>query len=132
MIESVPGVLLSVEDARYALAAFDALLTDGRHPSARLGEFIARLRKTVASASDSATNTCVDVRKVGAQQDSSHHRPYDLVGSDEAAAILGCTQANVRDLGKRGRIPRYPAGGRWVYPAASVIALAERRAAKRS
>ncbi|MDC8982163.1 helix-turn-helix domain-containing protein [Mycobacterium marinum] len=130
-MERVDGVMISVADARYVLAALEALLT-GRSPSAQLSQFIGQLRKTVVRASDSGSDTSVDVRKLGLQQDSGHHGLYDLVDSGEAAAIIGCTSANVRDLGKRGRIPRYLAGGRWVYPVASVIAWAERKAAKRS
>jgi hypothetical protein len=132
VIERVNGVLLEAADARYLLDALDALLQDGRRPSPRLADFIARLRRTAGKLAPTQENTCADVSKVGAQQDSSHTALYDLVDSGEAAAILGCTSANVRDLARRGRLPRHRAGGRWVYPAASVEALAERRAAKRN
>ncbi|XTP37167.1 helix-turn-helix domain-containing protein [Mycobacterium sp. TJFP1] len=131
MIERVNGVLLEPDDARYLLDALDALLTD-RRPSPRLADFIARLRKTSVKADVSAPQTDVDVREVGNEEDSPHDRPYDLVTTGEAAAILRLTPGGVRDLARRGSIPAYRAGGRWVYPARSVVALAEQRAAKRS
>lgn len=130
MIERVNGVLLAPEDARYLLDALDALLSD-RRASPRLADFVARLRRSAGKLSSTQDDTCVDVSKVGAQRDSVHTATYDLVDSGEAARILGCTPANVRDLASRGRLPRYQAGGRWVYPARSVEQLAARRAAKR-
>ncbi|GAA2776916.1 helix-turn-helix domain-containing protein [Mycolicibacterium pallens] len=130
MIERVSGVLLGPAEAQYLLDAFDVLLLD-RHPTPPLADFIARLQR-VAKLALSQENTPPSARKVDAQQDSSHIAQYDLVGSREAASILGCTQSNVRDLARRGRLPRHRAGRGWVYPAASVVALAEKRAALRS
>jgi hypothetical protein len=129
VIERVAGVLLGPEDAQYLLAALDALLQD-RRASGKLTDFIARLRRaeTLASAQVIA---CADARKVDTQQDSDHLGLYDLVDTAEAAAILGCTPANVRDLARRGRLPRHRAGRGWVYPARSVVVLAEKRAAQR-
>lgn len=132
MIERVNGVLLEAADAQYLLDALDALLQDGRRPAPRLADFIARLRRSAEKLAPTQDDTCAHVRKVGVQQDSVHTALYDLVDSAEAAAILGCTPANVRDLARRGRLPRHRAGGRWVYPAASVVALAERRATRKA
>jgi Helix-turn-helix domain len=131
VIERINGVLLAPPDAQYLLDALDALL-QGRNPTPRLADFIERLRRIAGKLASTQENTCVGVRKVGAQRDSDHTALYDLVDSGEAAAILGCTPANVRDLARRGRLPRHRAGGRWVYPAASVEAFAAKRAAKRS
>lgn len=131
MIERVSGILLEPTDAQYLLDAFDALLGD-RRPSPRLADFLARMRRTAEKLAPAQDDTCVGARKFDAQQDSGHIALYDLVDSAEEAAILGCTQANVRDLARRGRLPRHRAGGRWVYPAASVAVLAERRAARRA
>ncbi|MDO0975989.1 helix-turn-helix domain-containing protein [Mycolicibacterium frederiksbergense] len=130
MIERVSGVLLHSDDARYLLDALDALLI-GRTPTARLGVFIERLRRNAEKLAPTQENTSLNARNVDLQQNSGHIAQYDLVDSAEAARILGCTPANVRDLARRGRIPRHRAGRGWVYPAASVVALAEKRAAKR-
>lgn len=130
MIESVRGVLLGAEDARFLVDALDALLVD-RRPSPRLADVIARLRRTAGKLASAQENTDAGARTFGAQQDSGHTAAYDLVDTGEAAAILGCTPANVRDLARRGRLPAHRAGRGWVYPARSVEVLAEQRAAHR-
>jgi hypothetical protein len=128
-------VLLDSNDAAYiaeALARFFSVLTEhGSRPSQQLAEAQAKLRKAAASASDSRTDASGCVRIVGGQQGSLHAGEYDLVDSVQAARILGCTAANVRDLGRRGRLPAHRAGGRWLYPASAVVSRAEEQAAKR-
>lgn len=128
-------VLLDSAEALYlseALARLcGALGEHGLRPSARLEALQDKLTKACASASDSGRDTCVGVREVGDGQVSGHAGAYDLLDSAEAAAILGCTPANVRDLARRGRLAAHRAGRGWVYPARAVIALAERRAASR-
>lgn len=136
MITGFRGVvLLDSNDAAYLTEALgrlsDALSGHGLRPSEQLVAFRSKLAKACASASDSGRNTDVDVRTVGAQQDSAHIALYDLVDSGEAARILGCTPANVRDLARRGRLPAHRAGRGWLYPAAAVVARSERQAAKR-
>ncbi|MFN6549497.1 helix-turn-helix domain-containing protein [Mycolicibacterium septicum] len=136
MITGFRGVvLLDSNDAAYLAAALgrlsDALAGHGLRPSEQLVALRTKLAKACASASDSTPDTCADIRTVGAQQDSQHTALYDLVDTDEAARILGCTPANVRDLARRGRLPAHRAGRGWLYPAASVVARAEHRAAKR-
>lgn len=123
-------VLVDGADAQLLLKMFDALRTRGPI-TALAADLEARLRKAVVRVSENTANTDVDVRKVDEQQDSGDIAPYDLVDTAEAARILGCTPGNVRDLARRGRIPRHRAGGRWVYPARSVVIRAERQAAKR-
>ncbi|AFM16989.1 hypothetical protein Mycch_2206 [Mycolicibacterium chubuense NBB4] len=130
MIDRVNGVVLEAVDAKYLLDALDVLL-QGRRASPRLADFIDRLRRTAEKLSPAQENTHATVREIGGPHDSGHAGLYDLVDSSEAARILGCTPANVRDLARRGRLPRHRAGGRWLYPARSVAALAERRAATR-
>lgn len=130
MIERVSGVLLDAAEAQFVLDALQALPA-GCRPSARLADVIGRLRRSVEKLSAAQENTCADVRKLDPQQDSGHIATYDLVDTGEAARILGCTPANVRDLARRGRIPAHRAAERWLYPARSVIVLAERRAARR-
>ena len=132
MITGLRGVvLLDGDDARYLLRVLDQFVSvhasQGLAPNETLKAAKAKLAKAVASASDSGRNACVDVRLLGDQQDSPHTKPYDLLDTGEAASILGCTPANVRDLARRGSLRGHRAGGRWLYPAASVVARAERR-----
>lgn len=133
MIERVTGVMLDADDARYALDAFDALLRD-RRPSARLADFIGRLRravKTGVSQPDSVVSAGEGARTVGTQPDSAHTAAYDLLDTAQAAAVLGISGNGVRDLIRRQVLPAHRAGGRWLLPAAPVIARAERQAARR-
>lgn len=126
MIERVAGILLAPTDAQYILDALDALLRD-RRPSPQLSVFIDRLRKTVAKSGVSNVGAGADARDVGVQPDSVDHAPYDVLDTDEAAAVLGITANGVRDLARRKAIPAHRAGGRWLYPAAAVVARAERK-----
>lgn len=133
MIPAVAGVLLTVDDARYALAAFDALLTD-RRASSQLDRFINELRKTVAKASVSTGVSGANARNndVHEHNESEAGRvtAYDLLDTTEAATILGITPNAARDLARRGRIPARRAGTRWLYPAGPVVERAERKAAR--
>lgn len=131
-IERVSGVLLEADDVAFLVRMFEQLPKHGIRITGTLAIFESKLRKACVDVSTRPDDTCVDVRKVDAQQDSGHFAMYDLVDSREAAGILGCTPANVRDLARRGRLPRRRAGRGWVYPAASVVALAEKRAARRA
>lgn len=136
MITGIKGVILiDTLDADYLVQTlnhdFAALAKQGLRPSERVMELHRCLTKAVANASDPAENACAHVSHVGTDADSSQTAPYDLVDTGEAARILGCTPANVRDLARRGRLRAHRAGRGWVYPAASVVALSERRAAQR-
>lgn len=135
MITGLRGVvLLDSEAAGYlaeALSRFFAVLSEhGSRPSAQLVDAQAKLRNAAVSASGSARNGSTSVSYVGGRRGSVHSGAYDLVDSGEAARILGCTPANVRDLARRGRLPSHRAGGRWLYPAAAVEQRAQ--AANRS
>lgn len=130
MIERISGVLIDEGDVDFLIRMFEQLPKHGIRVVGALAEFESKLRKACAHARHSDRDTLPDVRKVDSQPDSGHVALYDLVDSAEAARILGCTAANVRDLARRGRIPRHRAGRGWVYPAASVVALAEKRAAR--
>ncbi|WP_422748003.1 helix-turn-helix domain-containing protein [Mycobacterium sp. WMMD1722] len=126
MISRVEGVLLSAEDAQYAAEAFEQLLRD-RRPSAQLREFIDRLRKAGEKSGVSGGITVAGARIVGGQGVSAQYALYDLLDTGEAAKVLGITANGVRDLRRRGVLPGHRAGGRYFYPAAAVIARAERR-----
>ncbi len=39
---------------------------------------------------------------------------HDLLSSEEAADLLGCSPSNVRDLARRGALPAHRSGGRWL------------------
>lgn len=130
MIE-VRGVLLSPDDARFAVEAFAALLRD-RRPSAQLADFIERLQaRTDAATGVSGRGTGDHARNIAAQPGSPDYLPYDVLTSAEVAAIVGVSPNGARDLARRGRLAAHRAGGRWLYPAAAVVAYAERRAARR-
>ncbi|WP_205848862.1 helix-turn-helix domain-containing protein [Mycolicibacterium mucogenicum] len=64
------------------------------------------------------------------QCDAGQAAAYDLVDVKEAAGILGCSPANVRDLIARGRLAGHRAGRNWLLPARVVVERAERRAAR--
>lgn len=136
MIERVSGVLLDHADASYLAEAmhqvFGAMASCGLTPRPAWVSAQQKLAKACVGASESGRDTHADAREVGAQQDSTHTALYDLVDTNEAAKILGCTAANVRDLRRRKRIPAHHAGGRWVYPAAVIVARAEKQAARRA
>lgn len=125
------AVVLDASAASLLVEVLAVLPQHGLHPNARLADVESQLRKACANASEPPRNACADERMPGSQSGSPQTAMYDLVNSKEAAEILGCTAANVRDLARRGRLPRHRAGRGWVYPAASVVALAEKRATQR-
>jgi hypothetical protein len=125
VIQRFSGVLLTDDDARYLADVLDAACRSMR-PSPRVAQLTARLRKTV-SASASANKTA---NARANHDDPGEVRAHDLLTAGEAAAILGCTTANLRYLRARGHLPAYRAGGRWLYPAAPVVARAERKSAR--
>lgn len=133
MITGMRGaVVLDAPTAALLVAVLAELPQRGVHLNARLTDVQTQLRKACANASESRQNACADVRIPGAQPVSGQTAIYDLVNSREAAGILGCTAANIRDLARRGRLPRHRAGRGWVYPAVAVEALAAERAARRA
>jgi hypothetical protein len=105
VITRVTGVLLDADDARYLADLLDHLCITAR-PSARLAHVAARLRKSCDSLTPTQGNR---LRGVQPEPDASQHAPYDLVDTDEAARLLGCSPANVRDLIRRGA----PCSWRW-------------------
>jgi hypothetical protein len=125
VIQRFSGVLLTVDDARYLADVLDAACRVTR-PSPRVTQLAARLRKaagTSASANETASARANDA-------DPGEIRAHDLLTAGEAAAILGCSPANVRYLRAHGHLPAHSAGGRWLYPAAPVVGRAERKAAR--
>ena len=129
MIEKVSGVLLDAADADYlarALALFEEVLAkQGSRPSPRLVDLERRLSRASSDATRSTTSGYVSGAKDSADRDALS--AYEFVDTERAANILGCTPGNVRDLARRGRLPAVRSGGRWLYPAAAVVARAERQ-----
>lgn len=128
-IEKVSGVLLDAADADYlarALALFEEVLAkQGSRPSPRLVDLERRLSRASSDATRSTTG-----ENVSGATDSTQREvlsAYEFLDSERAADILGCTPGNVRDLARRGRIPAIHTHGRWLYPAAAVVARAERQ-----
>ena len=129
-IEKVSGVLLDAADADYlarAMKLLAALLEakQGSRPSPRLVDLERRLSRASSDATRSTTGGYVSGAKDSADRDALS--AYEFVDTERAANILGCTPGNVRDLARRGRLPAVRSGGRWLYPAAAVVARAERQ-----
>lgn len=128
-IERIAGVLLDPADADYlarALVLFEEVLAkQGSRPSPRLVDLERRLTRATSDATRSPTG-----ENVSAATDSTQREvlsAYEFLDSERAANILGCTPGNVRDLARRGRLPAVHTHGRWLYPAAAIVARAEHR-----
>lgn len=133
MISVKHGVLLDQAELSFVVGALDDLCRrisaePGHKPAVKLQQLTERLRKCAVNA----TNVTNGVTPVGDQQVSGHAGIYDLFDSAEAARVLGISAAGVRAAARRGRLSAHRAGGRWLYPAAMVVAHAEGRAAKHS
>ncbi|ORW02483.1 helix-turn-helix domain-containing protein [Mycobacterium kyorinense] len=131
MITAQHGLYLTVDDAAY-LADFLDHVCRSMRPSPRLADFARRLRKSCAALTPAQENGRNHLRGVHSELDVSDHAAYDLVDTDEAARLLGCSAANVRDLVRRGRLPARRAGNRWLLPARVVVERAERKAGRRA
>ncbi|MEC4763361.1 helix-turn-helix domain-containing protein [Mycobacterium sherrisii] len=126
-IGPVSGVLVDADDAAYLCRALELLpklfAAQGSRPTPRLEAVTDRLRKAVAAARKTDAHT----RPTAAHADWDDDMAYELLDSDAAAALLGCTPGNVRDLARRRSLPGRRVGGRWVFERTAV----ERRAAAR-
>jgi excisionase family DNA binding protein len=124
------GVILTDEEARYLADVLDAACRAMR-PSPRVADLARQLRRTVGTpaATNASANESANGRDT--QPDPGDIRGHDLLTAGEAARILECSTANVRYLRQRGHLPAHRAGSRWLYPAAAVVARAERQAARR-
>lgn len=131
MITAQHGLYLTADDAAY-LADFLDHVCRKMHPSPRLVDFARRLRKSCAALTPAQENGRNHLRHVHSEPEVSDHRAYDLVDTDEAARLLGCSAANVRDLIRRGKLPAHRAGRGYVLPARAVVERAERKAGRRA
>lgn len=136
MIARVSGVLLDADEADYVGRALDLLtrlLAEKQsHPSARLAAVTAKLRKSAENTHVSAQSVGETAREFAAQRNSVDAPTYAVMGTGDAARVLGITPNAARDLARRRRIPARRTGTRWRFDAAAVIVEAERRAARRT
>ncbi|WP_111512240.1 helix-turn-helix domain-containing protein [Mycobacterium kyogaense] len=119
------GVFLTLDDAEFLADLLDHVCRTAR-PSPRVSHLARRIRKSFDSLMPAQAN---HLRDVTSGYDPSNPRAYDVLDVSEAAHLLGCTPANVRDLIRRGKLPAHRAGNRWALPARAVVERAERRAA---
>lgn len=128
-VESVDGVLLGADEARFLVGALDTfgqvLAERGSRPSPKLVDLQRRLSRAVTDVTRRKAD--VGVSSAVPQPDWDASSAHEFLDSERAAAILGCTPGNVRDLARRGSLPAIHTTGRWLYPAAAVVERAERR-----
>lgn len=138
---AVRGVLLDPGEAAYVVKGLELLAkvlpANGSQPSPRLLAVTAELaRRTKAVSDGSVAVDTPNARGSGGCAPGPPEPPQDhrhaTVGTSEAARILGVSPSAVRQLAARGRLlgSERPAG-RWIHSAAAVVALAERKAARR-
>ncbi|WP_448440399.1 helix-turn-helix domain-containing protein [Mycobacterium paraintracellulare] len=112
-------------------------MCDGTNPaSARLAHLSKRLRQACVSLTPTQEKTGSDrrnhLRGVTFDLEPGDYVRYDVVETDEAAELLGCSAANVRDLIRRDRLPARRTGNRWLVSSSAVVELAQRKAARRA
>ncbi|WP_408632698.1 helix-turn-helix domain-containing protein [Mycobacterium saskatchewanense] len=90
-----------------------------------------RLRREVPKQGAPSASANESVSGRAKNRDPGEVRAYDLLTTAEAAAVIGCSTANVRYLRRHGHLPAHRTGSRWLYPAATVIEYGERRTSKR-
>ena len=124
------GLHLDPADVQYLAA----LLVSMRQRLARYGVTTSAQATTFmdqvcsAAARFEEQNRSVNGTPSGVETSDGPALSHDLIGTAEAAAILGIGTAGVRQLGRRGTLTGYRAGGRWLFAAADVVRRAERRA----
>lgn len=123
MILGLRGVvLLDRAEADLLAAALrdcrDTLAADGADMPATLSKACNRIEKACRDASAGVP----DVSSQADQTDSVHADLRDFVDTKQAASIIGCSPANVRDLARRGTLSGRRVSGRWFYPKDAVVA----------
>lgn len=128
MITHLRGALLEADDLDYVCRAMEllesVLVKQHCTPTARLRSVTAKLRETQALlASEHQTQDgCA-----ASSAESWNAAGHASISTAEAARILGCSLANVRDLVSRGRLPAERVGGRWAIDLAAVVRRAEQQ-----
>ncbi|MBM4695294.1 helix-turn-helix domain-containing protein [Rhodococcus hoagii] len=132
--QPIVGVYLDAADAGLLVRLIDDYSAhlrsgvDDRALGNRVLALRAELDRANARVSARPSNVSANVSVLGAQRDPSQSEVYALIDSGQAAAVLGCTPGNVRDLARRGRLAARRAGGRWVYSLLDVERVAAERA----
>ncbi|MCA4997739.1 helix-turn-helix domain-containing protein [Tsukamurella tyrosinosolvens] len=131
MPERLDAIVLTDSEIRYLLDVLaetqTALQRHGVRRSPRADAFIDRLRRVATPQTRQEHSAETTDHAPGSANGDS--RRYDLLTPAEAGRILGLSSDGVRARIRRGRLPAYRAGGRWLVLAADVVAEAERRAA---
>jgi excisionase family DNA binding protein len=109
------AVMLSPAAVRTVVAGLRALEQLGRTRGARLTpalQAICAQLDEAAAPTDAGTDAHASTSVPAAPwlPLSAH----DLLSSEEAADLLGCSPGNVRDLLRRGALPGHRTGGRWL------------------
>ncbi|GAC59021.1 hypothetical protein GOHSU_68_00130 [Gordonia hirsuta DSM 44140 = NBRC 16056] len=121
-----PGVWLSVADARLVVSSFATLRRHLGVTGGRVALPVEDLHRRILAAAQAASGAGAsgfDRLLDPADADSYE----DQIGTATAAALLGCTPANVRDLAGRGTLPGRRISGRWVFDRTTVQLEAARR-----
>lgn len=130
------GLFVTVEDALFIADRLDKLCAGKDTAPARLAHVSKRLRQACAALTPSQEKTGSDRRKhlrgVPFDPEPGDYERYDVVETGEAAQLLGCSAANIRDLIRRDRLPARRAGNRWLVSSSAVLELAQRKAARRA
>lgn len=128
------GVYLDPADAGLLVRLIDDYSShlrgsvDGRALGNRVVALRAELDRANARVSARSSNVSSNVSPVGAQRDPAQSDVYALISTSQAAAVLGCTTGNVRDLARRGRLAARRVSGRWAYSLLDVERIATERA----
>ncbi|MFH5207567.1 helix-turn-helix domain-containing protein [Antrihabitans sp. NCIMB 15449] len=125
-IERVVGVVLTDDDAHTlvdALAVFRSVLRgQGSKPTAKLESLYSRLISAVrVSETHAGASISANHGVVGAVFE------HGVIDTATAADILGCTESNVRDLARRGKLAARLVGGRWLLDTRAVFDRAAAR-----
>lgn len=132
--QPIRGVYIDADDAVMVvrlLGDYDEHLRsipNGRPLGPRPLRLKAELAAASARVSGQPSNVSSNVSLTVTVTDSVQDPVYALIDSGQAAAVLGCTPGNVRDLARRGRLAARRAGGRWVYSLLDVERIAAERA----
>lgn len=119
----VAGVLIDFDDAALLVRAIDALGA-GQWAGRSLSPTMRRIRDELAAACGPAY---ADTRTEGPHDLLDALSRRDYYSPVEAARVLDCTPANVRDLCRRGVLDGRRVSGRWLVYAEDVDRRAHHR-----
>lgn len=123
------AVVISPRAALLLVAAVRALeaahVNRGARLTAALAAVVAQLDEAAAvGRTDGGTDA--DARASDPPRSWAPLCAHDLLDTRQAAAALGCSPGNVRDLARRGALPAHRTGGRWLFERDGVDLRADR------